>query len=459
MQSILVIDDEEVLRKALDRYLKAQGYNVASFSDWQEGIDLLKRKSFDLLLVDLMLPGASGIDVIRKAREVQPGIVCIVMTGYGTIPSAVEAIRAGAYHYVTKPFDLDDIGSLVAKALEHVQLREENRQLKRQLQSRYGFENIIGGGPAMKEVFRLVEKIADTDSTVLVTGESGTGKELIARAVHYRSRRADKPFVAVNCAAIPEGLLESELFGHMKGAFTGAVANRPGKFELADRGTIFLDEIGDMSAKLQVKVLRALQERVIQPVGSSKSFEVDIRVIAATNQDLESAVSEGRFREDLYYRLNVIPIHLPPLRERREDIPILIRHFLEKYNRENQKQVTGFSSEAMEVLGHYRWSGNVRELENLVERLVVLKGGGLVQAEDLPTTFHNGKKALVPEEVSFPEEGIDLKGMVENFELQLIQKALDRSGGNKNRAAQLLRMNRTTLIEKLKKMNNGRTAS
>jgi DNA-binding NtrC family response regulator len=450
-KSILVIDDEEVLLKALDRYLKTQGYEVAAFSDWEKGVEQARQRSFDLLLVDLMLPRTSGIEVIRKVKEVQPGLVSIVMTGFGTIPSAVEAIRAGAYHYVTKPFDLEDIGSLVAKALEHAQLREENRVLKRQLQAKYGFENIVGESLAMKDVFQLVSKIADTDSTVLVTGESGTGKEMIAQAIHYRSRRADRPFVAVNCAAIPEGLLESELFGHVRGAFTGAVTTRPGKFEQADRGTIFLDEIGDMSPKLQVKVLRALQERVVQPVGSSRNKEVDIRVIAATNQNLEEAVSQGRFRQDLFYRLNVIPIHLPALRERKDDIVLLIRHFLQKYQSNGRNTQATFSAEAMERLKAYEWPGNVRELENLIQRLVVLKGEGEVTLQDLPASL-TGRQPLATKEIVFPEDGIDLRTLVDHFEANLIRQALDRSGGNKNRAAQLLKLNRTTLIEKLKKI-------
>jgi DNA-binding NtrC family response regulator len=451
-KSILVIDDEDVLLKALDRFLKSQGYDVSAFSDWEKALEAARERTFDLLLVDLMLPKTSGIEVIRRLRETQPNLVSIVMTGFGTIPSAVEAIRAGAYHYVTKPFDLEDIGSLVAKALEHAQLKEENRALKKQLQQKYGYENIVGESPPMKEVFRLVEKIADTDSTVLITGESGTGKEMIAQAVHCRSRRAGGPFVAVNCAAIPEGLLESELFGHVKGAFTGAVTTRAGKFEQADRGTIFLDEIGDMSPKLQVKVLRALQERVIQPVGSSRNREVDIRVIAATNQNLEEAVAQGRFRQDLFYRLNVIPIHLPALRERRDDLPILVKHFLQKYRQDGRGAATAFSPEAMEKLKVYDWPGNVRELENLVQRLVVLKGGGEIGPRDLPPNLSAGDAAPAPEEASFPEEGVDLRAAVERFEASLIRKALDRSAGNKNRAAQLLRLNRTTLIEKLKKM-------
>ncbi len=453
MKSILLIDDEEVLVKALDRYLKTQGYEVSAHTDWEKGYRRCVERKFDLLLIDLMLPNISGIEVLRKCREAQPELVSIVMTGFGTIPSAIEAIRSGAYHYVTKPFDLEDLGVLVAKALDQVRLREENRFLKKQLQVRYGFENIIGESPAMSSVFRLVEKIADTDSTALITGESGTGKELIARAIHYRSRRSEKPFIAVNCAAIPEGLLESELFGHSKGSFTGAVTNHVGKFEQADHGTIFLDEIGDMSLKLQVKVLRTLQERVVQPVGSNKNREVDIRVVAATNQDLDLAVHENRFRQDLFYRLNVIPIHLPPLRERREDIPILIQHFLRKYGSESAN--TSLAPDAIERLTGYPWPGNVRELENMMQRLLILKAGRVIGASDLPLVEPRAAAAdaAPAEEDAFPKEGLDLKKEMERFEENLIQKALRRSDGNKNRAAQLLKLNRTTLIEKIKKFS------
>lgn len=452
MKSILVIDDEELLLKALDRFLKGQGYEVFSFSQWERGENLVRERPIDLLLVDLMLPNISGIEVFRRLREIRPNLICIVMTGFGTIPSAIEAIRTGAYHYVTKPFDLDDAGSLIAKALEHAQLKEENRSLRRQLQTRFGLENIIGQSPRMKEVFSLVEKIADTESTVLIEGESGTGKELLAKAIHCRSRRRDFPFVPVNCAAIPEGLLESELFGHVRGAFTGAVTTQAGSFETAHQGTIFLDEIGDMSSKLQVKLLRVLQERCFEPVGSHKAKEADIRVVAATNQDLEKAVSENRFREDLFYRLNVIPVVLPPLRKRMEDLPILIDHFLKKYNRQNQKDLAGFSEEALVRLRHHAWPGNVRELENLVERLVVMKGSGMVVPDDLPENLRSGSTAPFAEEVPFPEEGVSFHDLVESFELNLIRKALLKSEGNKNQAAQILHLNRTTLVEKMKRI-------
>lgn len=462
--SILIIDDETTLLKALERFLTGEGYEVVAVREWEKGFELLKSRPFHLLLIDLMLPHLSGIDFIRRCRDLQPRLVSIVMTGFGTIPSAIEAIRAGAYHYLTKPFELADVASLISKGLAPIQLREENRTPHRRLKERFGFENIVGQGESMKNIFHLIEKIADTDSTVLIEGESGTGKELLAQAIHYRSRRAERPFVPVNCAAIPEGLLESELFGHVRGAFTDAVTTQPGKFEQADGGTIFLDEIGDMSPKLQVKVLRVLQDRCITPLGSAKTLEVDIRILAASNLNLEKAVREKRFREDLFYRLNVIPVRLPPLRERREDIPLLANHFLDKYNRANGKKITGFSDEVMDFFKEGEWPGNVRELENWVERLVVFKKEGEIRFEDLPSHLTGG----VARSFRGPPFG-DLGGnrdgdrrlafrdLVHKFEAALIRKALLKSGGNQQKAAQLLKLKRTTLIEKMRKMKKWKT--
>lgn len=440
--SILIIDDEEILLKALDRFFKKRGFDVAATTRWQEGLQWVKQKNFDALLVDLMLPGMSGLDVLRQALELQPHLAAVVMTGYGTIPSAVEAVRAGAYQYMTKPFDLENMESVLEKAIQQSRLKEENRLLRAHLQETAGSGEMVGQSLLMQDVASLVGKVAVTDSTILITGESGTGKELLAKSIHARSQRSSQPFIAVNCAAIPEGLLESELFGHVRGAFTDAVANRPGKFELANRGTIFLDEIGDMSPKLQVKVLRILQERTFEPVGSSKTQAVDIRVIAATHQNLEEAVKNKSFREDLFYRLNVIPIHLPALRDRREDIPALAGHFLKKHGVRKGKEVTGISSDAMELLIRYPWPGNIRELENIIERLVVFKEKGEITPGDLPEEFQDGRS----------RSGKSFKDQVRDFEMRLIRKALQVSGGNKNRAAELLRIKRTTLIEKMKKI-------
>jgi DNA-binding NtrC family response regulator len=409
----------------------------------------------DLVLCDVKMPGISGLELVRQIKDIHPDLPCIVVTGYGSAESSLDALRAGAYWYLEKPFEqarLDVVRRLVEQAIEHGRLKAENRILQSQLHSRYRFENIVGSSPALRCVLDVVEKVADTDSTVLITGESGTGKELIARALHYNSHRANRMFVTVNCGAIPEELLESELFGHVRGAFTNAVSHREGRFSVADGGTVFLDEIGDMSPNLQVKLLRVLQDQTFEPVGSSKTIQVDVRVIAATNQDLEYAIKERRFREDLYYRLNVIPIEIPPLRERREDIPLLARHFLDEMNREKSKAGgCSFSQEAMERICEYDWPGNVRELENLIERLVILRGEGEIRVDDLPPTFREGPATPRPEAPRIPSTGLAFNDVVDRFEADLILQALEQTHWNKNRAAQLLGLNRTTLIEKIKK--------
>ncbi|MDO8462193.1 MAG: sigma-54 dependent transcriptional regulator [Deltaproteobacteria bacterium] len=455
---ILIIDDEEIIRKALDRYLTSLGYEVMTAEDGEQGIALIRQSMADVALIDMMMPKMSGIEVVRRFKEIAPSLLPIVMTAYGTIPSAVEAVKAGAYHYLTKPFELEDIGLLIAKALEHRSLREENKELKKQIRSKYRLENILGVSREIQEVLQLITKVAASDSTVLILGESGTGKELVARAIHYNSPRAEKPLIPVNCGAIPEELLESELFGHMRGSFTGAIANKPGRFESADKGTIFLDEIGDMSPKLQVKILRVLQERRFEPVGSTKSREVDVRILAATNKNLEEAVRKGQFREDLFYRLNVIPIQIPPLRERKSDIPIFVKHFTALFNKESSKSINGFSDEAMHRLMQYNWPGNVRELENLVERVVILKGTGTIQVEDLPPHLLGEQATDFFSGVNIPDKGISFKTLVSDFESELIMKALQKTGGNKNKAAALLKLNRTTLVEKIKKKQLEKTA-
>ena len=450
-ETILVIDDEEVIRKALDRFLKNQGYHVYLASDGEQGLDMIASENIDAAFVDLQMPKLPGMEVVKKIKETKPDTVTIVMTAYGTIPSAIEAIKLGAYHYLTKPFELDEIKELLNKALDYHRLKRENVLLKRQLKDKYKFSNIIGESEAIKSVFNLIEKVAHTDSTVLITGESGTGKELVARAIHYNSPRAERALITVNCAAIPENLLESEIFGHVKGAFTGAISTKPGRFEMAHGGTIFLDEIGDMGLKLQVKLLRVLQERRFEPVGSTRSKEVDVRIITATNQDLEKMVKSGRFCEDLFYRLNVIPIHIPPLRERIGDIPLLTQHLLQRANESNNKRVSSFSSEVMALFEQYEWQGNIRELENLIERLVILKGDGAITAHDLPPHMNEGKTKDLFTSISIPDQGISFKAVVSNFEKELILKALKKTQWNKNRAASLLRLNRTTLVEKIKK--------
>jgi DNA-binding NtrC family response regulator len=381
-----------------------------------------------------------------------------VITGYGSPEHSVDALRAGAFWYLEKPFDqanLDVVRLLVEQAIEHGRLKTENRLLHTQLRSRYRFENIVGHSSSLRQVLEQVEKVADTDSTVLITGESGTGKELIARALHFNSRRADRMFVTVNCGALPEELLESELFGHVKGAFTNAVAHREGRFSLANSGTIFLDEIGDMSTTLQVKLLRVLQDRTFEPVGSSRTVRVNVRVVAATNQDLEVAMREKRFREDLFYRLNVIPIETPALRERRDDIPLLVQHFIEIMRREKGRPIESISSDALKLLCDYDWPGNVRQLENVIEQISVLSSEREIRVEDLPPQLRRPKEPLPFEAPHVSSEGIAFNDVVERIQRDLILQALELSHGNKNRAAQLLGLNRTTLLEKMKKMNLG----
>jgi len=452
---VLVVDDEELYRRALERILRRVGHEVITAREAKEALAIVAEQPPDLVLSDIQMPGINGLELVRQIKDVAPDLPCIVITGYGSAEQSVEALRAGAFWYLEKPFDqghLDVVRRLVQQAIEMGRLRAENRLLHSQLRDRYGFESIVGSSPALRSMLDVVAKVAETDSTVLITGESGTGKELIARALHYNSPRADRMFTTVNCGAIPEELLESELFGHVKGAFTNADSNREGRFSVADGGTIFLDEIGDMSPKLQVKLLRVLQEMTFEPVGSSKTRQVDVRVVAATNQDLEQAIAEKRFRSDLFYRLNVIPVEAPPLRDRREDIPLLAQHFLEKTRASKGKPVTSFSREAMQLLVEHRWPGNVRELENLVERLVVLSSSSQIEAGDLPA----GLQAPIPTTQTVPaptvpSTGLSFRDVVDDFETDLILQALEHTHWNKNQAARLLGLNRTTLIEKIKK--------
>jgi DNA-binding NtrC family response regulator len=418
---------------------------VLTARDATGALAIVSSQPVDLVLVDIKMPGINGLELVRQIHEFAPDLPCIVITGYGSAEHSVGALRAGAFWYLEKPFDqghLDVVRRLVEQAIEVGRLRSENRILQSQLRLKYRFENIVGNSSALRGVLEIVSKVADTNSTVLITGESGTGKELIARAIHFNSRRAERMFVTVNCGAIP--------FGHVRGAFTNAVSHREGRFSLANHGTIFLDEIGDMSPNLQVKLLRVLQDGTFEPVGSSKPVTVDVRVIAATNQNLQEAIRERRFREDLYFRLNVIPIEVPPLRERPEDILLLAEHFLEVANQEREGKTEGISPEALDLLCAYPWPGNVRELENLMERLVILGGEGEIEASGLPAAFHEAlpPSASVP---PLPARGLSFRDVVDDFETKLILEALERTQWNKNRAAQLLGLNRTTLFEKIKK--------
>ncbi|MCB0351507.1 MAG: sigma-54-dependent Fis family transcriptional regulator, partial [Bdellovibrionales bacterium] len=376
----------------------------------------------------------------------------IVLTGFGTIDAAVRATKGGAEHFITKPFELNEVLSLVDKTLSHKRLEQENVQLRSALHKKYRFDNIIGQSEGITRVLEMIERVATSESTVMITGESGTGKELVAKAIHYNSNRANKPFIPINCGAIPGELLESELFGHIKGAFTGATSNRIGRFELAEGGTVFFDEIGDMSPHLQVKLLRVLQERKYEPVGSAKTLATDVRVIAATNVHLEEAVRDGRFREDLYYRLNVIPIHIPALRERKTDIALLFHYFMDLFNEGKKEKLAGVTPDAMHILSHYGWPGNIRELENLVERLAILKGGGIVDVPDLPEKYRGIEStSRAQASMEFSTEGMDFNSAVDAFENALIIRALEKTGWNRNQAAMLLKLNRTTLVEKIKK--------
>ena len=447
---ILVADDELAPRSILENLLTREGYEVVVVEDGEEALAQLHEHHFDLLITDLQMPRVDGMELLREVQRAGGSTLCMVLTGHGTIESAIEAMRTGAFDYLTKPFKGDALRLQVQRALEYGKLQSENRNLRRQVRDRYKFANLVGDSPEMQRIYRIIGKVADSDATILIEGESGTGKEVLARAIHFNSGRAHRPLVPINCGAIPKDLLESELFGHVKGAFTGATTSRPGRFELADGGTLFLDEIGEMSPDLQVKILRVLQEQEFERVGGTKTQRVDVRVVAATNKELEKEVEAGRFREDLYYRLNVIPITVPPLRERRGDVPLLIHHFLAQQNERRGSDYT-LSDEAVEVLCGYPYPGNVRELENLVERLVVLADGPLIGVEDLPekvraTPPHAGGIPL-----TIPPEGLVLKEVLEELEHHIIDQALERSGGVKSKAAKLLGLNRTTLVEKLRK--------
>ncbi len=451
--TILIVDDEANNREFLRDILTEEGYAVDTAVNGKDAVAKLSQDTFHVVLTDLQMPEIDGLGVIQHIVDHRLNTIGILYTGHGSVKSAVDAMKLGAFDYITKPFKADEIKIVVKKALDHLALQEENIYLKQQLKARYRFENIVGTSEKMQKIFSLIDRVASTDSTVLILGESGTGKELVARALHFNSQRSSNPFVPVNCGAIPEELLESELFGHEKGAFTGAFRTRIGRFELAGGGSIFLDEISEMSPNLQVKLLRVIQEREFERVGGVKSIRADVRIIAATNKNLEEEVEQGRFREDLYYRLNVIPIHIPPLRDRAEDIPLLVKHFLSKYaNGKNARNVQ-FSKKAMGALMRYRWPGNVRELENLVERMVVLCETDVVDIGDLPEKIVSGgveSTAYMPS-FDLPETGIDLSSAVNEFERSIIIQALNKSNWVKNRAAKLLNLNRTTLVEKIKK--------
>jgi len=421
MDKILVLDDERSLCELLKVVFKKEGYEVLTTPSPKKAIEITKKDDIDVLVSDIKLPEMSGMEVLKRLRKARPELPVVMITAYGTIKEAVEALKMGAYDYIIKPFDIEELKVVVAKAIENKKLQDENIRLRKELREKYSFENMIGKSKKMVEIYSLIEKIAPTETTVLITGESGTGKEMAARAIHYLSPRRDKPFVTINCGALPESLLESELFGHVKGSFTGAVSDKKGMFEVADKGTLFLDEVGEMSPMTQVKLLRALQERKIRRVGGTEEIPVNVRIIAATNQDLKKKIADGSFREDLYYRLNVLSLEMPPLRERKEDIPLLVNHFLQKYCQKLGRKLKRVAPEVYAVFETYHWPGNIRELENVIERVVAIEERETITRECLP------------EELLHPERReIELE-IKPGFKLNETIEAITEGFGNESR--------------------------
>ena len=451
-QKILVVDDEKSMCEFLGIMLKKDGYDVTSTTSGEEALNLLDNNLFSMILTDVRMPTVDGFEVLRKTKEVSPETVVIMITAYGSPEGAVTAIKEGAYDYVTKPFRVEEVKLTIKKSLERSDLIRENIRLRQEVEERYKFWNLIGKSPKMQRVYELVEKVSQTKANVLITGESGTGKELVAKAIHYNSDRKDKSFVTLNCGAIPENLLESELFGHMKGSFTGAIANKRGLLEMAEGGTLFMDEIGELPLPLQVKLLRMIQEREFKRVGGTEDIKVDVRIISASNQDLQQKVAHGGFREDLFYRLNVIQIKLPPLRERKEDIPLLTNHFVRKYSAETDKGVEGVSPESLELLLGYDFAGNVRELENIIERSITLETSNTITDRHIRSYLNERMiSKSIPPTLEIPDEGIDLNKVVEDLEKAFILKALEHAEGTKKKAAELLGMNFRAMRYKLAK--------
>ncbi len=448
---ILVIDDEDVLQDVLTSLLTREGYNTLNARTGGEGLDLLQREQVDLVLLDLMLPDMKGQEVLKRIRQMDPDIVVVIITAYSSIEGAIDAMRHGAFHYIPKPFKNEEVLLTIRKGVEQRRLTSENRTLRKQLKERYGLDGILGKSRPMQEVFELIKRIAPAVSNILILGESGTGKELVAKAIHHHSKRSGGPFVTVNSGSMPADLLESNLFGHEKGAFTGAISRKKGLFEVALGGSIFFDEIGNVPIDTQTKLLRVIQEKEFMRLGGVETLTAEVRIIAATNADIEQLVADNQFREDLYYRLNVITVKLPPLRARAEDIPLLARHFLARFVAENEKTVSVITSGAMQLLMDYRWPGNVRELENVIERAVVLSIGDVLDEDLLPPTVREPHASAFAR-VELPSNGFSLKEAVSSYERQLIVKALDNAGGVQKRAAELLKVKPTTLHEMMKRL-------
>ena len=452
--SVLVVEDDVDLRRTISESLEGEGFAAAQSPDATDAIERLKAFAYDAVVIDLHLPDASGMDVLDEAVSRYPEIRAVVITGFGGVSEAVTAMKRGAVDFLIKPFQLTQLARVIHAAVDQRRLREENAELRAQLRDRFRFDNIIGRDSTMQQLFSTLELVAPMNSTVLIQGETGTGKELIARTIHHHSSRADQKFVAFNSAAIPESLAEAELFGHVKGAFTGAISSRVGRFELAHRGTLFIDEVASMSLPLQSKLLRAIQEREVERVGDSKPMKVDIRIVAATNTDLRQLVKEGSFREDLYYRLNVIPVRLPPLRARKEDVPLLAHYFIKKSCQENGIAVKPISQEALRVLMAYDWPGNIRQFENAMEHAVAMSlTANEIGPDSLPEEVRTKSGPAVVPTVSIPDEGINFTNVVSQLERELIMRCLEKTGGNKRQAARLLNLSRTTFIDKLQRLN------
>jgi two-component system response regulator AtoC len=445
---ILIVDDEESFRHMLSVILKKEKYEVETASNGEEGLEKIIDSSFDQILCDIRMPHMDGLEFLKEIQKRKTDNTIIMMSAYGTVDTAIEAMKLGAYDYISKPFKPDEIILTLKKAEEREQFRKEIERLRNEVKKEFSFENIVSKNKKMKDIFEVIKKVAQYKSTVLIMGESGTGKELVARALHYNSDRFKCPFVPVNCGAIPENLLESELFGHVKGAFTDAIRTKKGLFEEADGGTLFLDEIGELPTQLQVKLLRVLQEEEIRKIGDSKSIQIDVRIIAATAKNLVKEVNEGRFRDDLFYRLNVLPIHIPPLRERKDDIPLLVNHFISKYNASMNKNIIGISSKALEALCDHKWSGNVRELENVIERAIVLVDRDSIELENLPVGIQTLKNEISLESIT--EEEYSIKKASKFIEVNLIKKALKKTKGNHAQAARLLEISHRALLYKIK---------
>jgi two-component system NtrC family response regulator len=454
-RTILLVDDDDSLRRVVDYTLREEGFIVVAVSSGEEALEAIDGRTVDLLLSDVRMPGMDGMRLLERVKALKPELPVVLLTAHGTIAAAVEAMKMGAFDYLTKPLDRDRLKATIRKALEMAALASENRQLRQVVAERLSFPSMIAGSRAMRAVTETAARLADTDTTVLLEGESGTGKELLAKAIHFHSARARGPFVTINCGAIPEALLESELFGHRRGAFTGAIGDKRGKFEAADRGTIFLDEIGELPLPLQVKLLRVLQEREIDKIGDTRPIKIDVRVIAATNRDLDKMVADGMFRDDLYFRLAVVPLRLPALRERTDDVPSLVEHFIEKHRARLKKPRPGVDAATYEAFNRYAWPGNIRELENVIERALVLDLDGRIGVDDLPPRLPTPRERIGTMRMELPDDGISL----EEVERDLLVAALDKHDWNQTRAAAYLRITRSTLIYRIQKfgLERGRT--